>query len=112
MQTNVRFTPEAAALLQRILADHRDLILLLDDSSCCSNSNVMLREKEPSWPVSLLADIDGIRVFANPVLERNLKADRILIDALDFADDSLSLETNYGKRLIMSAESRPRANVS
>lgn len=105
MQANVQLTPSAAALLQRIHADHPGAILLLDDSSCCSNSNVMLREKEPGWPVSLLADIDGIRVFINPILERSLKADRILIDALDFADDSLSLETDYGKRLIMSVES-------
>ena len=104
MQPDVRFTPKAAALLQRIMADHPNFVLLLDDSSCCSNSNVMVREKEPSWPVSLLTEIDGIRVLANPVFERSLKADRILIDALDFADDSLSLETNYGKRFIMSVE--------
>jgi len=31
-----------------------------------------------------------------------LKATRIIIDAMDFADDSLSLETNYGKRFTMS----------
>ncbi len=111
MQANVRFTPNAAALLQRIRADHPDVILLLDDSSCCSNSNVMLREKEPSWPVSLLAKIEGVRVFINPVLERSLKAERILIDALDFADDSLSLETNYGKRLITSTN-KSKPNVS
>jgi len=64
----------------------------------------MLRENEPSWPVSLLADIDGVRVFVNPILERSLKAEEIVIDALDFADDSLSLETNYGKRFIMLVE--------
>jgi hypothetical protein len=63
----------------------------------------MARKGEPSWPVSLLAQVDGIMVFVNHVFERSLKADRILIDALDFVDDSLSLETDYGKRLIMSA---------
>ncbi len=112
MQANVQFTPKAAALLQRIRADHRDFVLLLDDSSCCSNSNVMLREREPSWPVSLLANIEGIRVFVNPVLERSLKAERILIDALDFADDSLSLETNYGKRLVTFIESKSKPKLS
>lgn len=104
MHPNVRLTPRAATLLQRISKEHNKLALLLDDSSCCSNSNVMLRENEPSWPVSLLAEIDGVRVFVNPILERSLKAERIIIDALDFADDSLSLETDYGKRLIMSVE--------
>jgi hypothetical protein len=65
----------------------------------------MLREKEPGWPVSLLADMDGIRVFINPILERSLNAIQIIIDSLDFADDSLSLETDYGRRLIMLVES-------
>ena len=97
-------TPTAAALLQTISKEHKKLVLLLDDTSCCSNSNVMLRENEPSWSVSLLAEIDGVRVLVNPILERSLKAERIVIDALDVADDSLSLETNYGKRFIMLVE--------
>jgi uncharacterized protein (DUF779 family) len=51
-----------------------------------------------------LANIDGLRVYINPVLEKSLKTDKILIDVLDFADDSFSLETNYGKRFSMSTE--------
>ncbi len=101
MHTSVQLTPKAATLLQRISKEHGKIVLLLDDTSCCSNSNVMLRENEPSWPVSLLAEIDGVRVFVDPILEKNLKAEQIFIDALDFADDSLSLETDYGKRLVM-----------
>lgn len=108
MPAKILFTAKAAALLQGIRADHRNLVLLLDDSSCCSNSSVMLREKEPSWPVTILADMDGIRVCINPVLERTLKPERVLIDALDFADDSLSLETDYGKRLIMTTETKSK----
>ena len=107
MHPGVRLTTTAAALLQTISKEHRSLVLLLDDTSCCSNSNVMLRESKPSWPVSLLAEIDGLRIFVNPVLERSLKAQQITIDALDFADDSLSLETDYGKRLTMSVEPKP-----
>jgi len=103
MHPNIRLTQKAATLLQRISKERRKLALLLYDTSCCSNSNVMLRENEPSWPVSLL-EIDGVRVFFNPILERSLKAKQILIDALDFADDSLSLETDYDKRLIMLVE--------
>jgi len=107
MHTNVRLTPRAATLLQRISKEHRELVLLLDDRSCCSNSNVMLRKNEPSWPVFLLAEMDGVRVFVNPILQRSLKAKEIIIDVLDFADDSLSLETDYGKRLIMSVDRGP-----
>ena len=112
MHPDVRLTPTAAALLQTISKEHRSLVLLLDDTSCCSNSNVMLRESEPSWPVSLLAEIDGLRIFVNPVLERSLKAEQITIDAIDFADDSLSLETDYGKRLTMSVEPGPTQRPS
>ena len=43
-----------------------------------------------------------MRTCINPVLERSLRGNRILIGTVDFADDSFSLETNYGKRLIMS----------
>jgi len=107
MQTNVRLTPRAATLLKIISKEQREVVLPLDDTSCCSNSNVMLRESKPSWPVSFLAEIDGLRIFVNPVFERSLKAEQITIDALDFADDSLSLETDYGKRLIMSVNRGP-----
>jgi len=102
MKTEVELTPQAASLLLGMRKDHPNLILLLDDTSCCSNSSVMARENKPSWPVDLLFEQDELKVYVNPVLTRSLKADRIIIDAIDFVDDSLSLETDYGKRLIMS----------
>ena len=105
MQPDVEFTPKAAALLLMIRAEHPDLMLLLDDTSCCANSNVMARKNRPSWPVDFLSEKDGVQVYINPVLGRSLKATRIVIDVMDFADDSLSLETNYGKRFTMSAVS-------
>lgn len=80
---------------------------MFDDTSCCSNSNVILRKNEPSWPISFLAEMDGVKVFVNPILQRSLKAKEIIIDALDFAEDSLSLETEYGKRFIMSVDRGP-----
>jgi uncharacterized protein (DUF779 family) len=104
MHPSIRLTSKAATLLQTISKEYKKPALLLDDTSCYSNSDVMLRENEPSWPVSLLAEIDGVRVFVNPILERSLKAKQIIIDALDFADDSLSLKRDYGKRLIMQVE--------
>ena len=103
MQPDVEFTPKAAALLLEMRAEHPGLMLLLDDTSCCANSNVMARERRPSWPVDLLSDRDGLQVYINPVLRKSLKSTRIIIDVMDFADDSLSLETNYGKRFTMSA---------
>src|SRR3972149_7114696 len=102
MQPDVEFTTKAATLLLRMQAEPPGLILLLDGTSCCANSNVMARERRPSWPVDFLSDKDGVQVYINPVLRKSLKATRIIIDTIDFADDSLSLETNYGKRFTMS----------
>jgi uncharacterized protein (DUF779 family) len=103
MLTDVEFTTKAAALLLKMRAERPHLMLLLDDTSCCANSNVMARENRPSWPIDLLSDRDGVQVYINPLLRKSLKATRIIIDVMDFADDSLSLETNYGKRFTMSA---------
>ena len=105
MTISVEFTAKAAALLLRMRAEHPNLVILLDDTSCCANSNVMVRENPPSWPVDLLSRNDGVRIYMNPVLRKSLRTARVVIDLLDFADDSLSLETNYGKRLFMSTAS-------
>ena len=102
MTIDVEFTTNATALLLRMQAEYPDLVLLLDSTSCCANSNVMVRENLPNWPVDLLLSNDGLRVCMNPVLRKSLRAARVVIDVLDFADDSLSLETNYGKRFFMS----------
>ena len=77
-------------------------MLLLDNTNCCSNSNVIARDGRPSWPVDLLAEIDAVQICINPILRESLRAKRIVIDAIDFVDDSLSLETDYGKRFTMS----------
>jgi uncharacterized protein (DUF779 family) len=103
MLPDVAFTSKAAALLLKMRAEHPALMLLLDDTSCCANSNVMARESRPSWPVDLLSDRDGVQVCINPVLRKSLKSTQIIIDVIDFADDSLSLETDYGKRFTMYA---------
>jgi len=105
MSPNVEFTAEAAAFLLRMRAEHRNLVILLDGASCCANSNVMVRESPPSWPVDLLSEKDGVPIYVNPVLRKSLPTVRVVIDVLDFADDSLSLETNYGKRFFMSTAS-------
>jgi uncharacterized protein (DUF779 family) len=102
MQSDVEFTQKAAALLLRMHAEHPSLMLLLDDTSCCANSNVMARVTRPSWSVDWLSEKDGVQVYISPVLRKSLKATRIIIDVMDFADDSLSLETDYGQRFMMS----------
>jgi len=98
----VEFTPTAAALLLKIRMEHPNLVLLIDDSSCCSNSNIIARANKPKWPVALVSNKDHVEIYMNPILQKSLRTDRILIDVLDFADDSFSLETDYGKRFVMT----------
>lgn len=105
MPPEIQFTSDAATLLLKMRAEHPNLMLLLDDTSCCSNSNVIARDTRPSWPVDLLAEIGAVQICINPILRKSLKVNRIVIDAIDFVDDSLSLETDYGKRFTMSTVS-------
>jgi len=55
--------------------------------------------------VDLLSEKDGVRVYINPVLRKSLQTAWVVIDVLDFADDSFSLETKFGKRFFKSAAS-------
>ncbi len=99
LKANVSFTHEAKELLKSMIDNHPDLALVLDNTTCCTVSNVFARIGAPPWEARR---IEGyVPVYIHPALERSLKSHRVIIDVLDFADDSLSLETNYGKRLVM-----------
>ncbi len=95
----IAFTRKAKELLGNIITDHPDLTLVLDDTTCCTVSNVFARRGAPPWAARR---IEGyIPVYVHPSLEKSLKSHGVIVDVLDFVDDSLSLETNYGKRFVM-----------
>ena len=98
---DVEFTGRAKELLRRIMNDYPNLALVLDDATCCTVSNVFARSGGPPWAAERLPGNLGVPIYLHPSYERNLKTRRVTIDTLDFADDSLSLETNYGKRFVM-----------
>ena len=95
------FTAKARELLKIILNEHPSLALVLDDTTCCTVSNVFARSEEPPWEAERIATYLGSPVYLHPSLRKSLKTRRVTIDVLDFADDSLSLETDYGKRFVM-----------
>lgn len=97
----VSFTPRARRLLDEVRREHKDLVVLLDDTTCCTVSNVFARAGRPAWQAYTLGDYYGVPMCVHPSLKKQLKGGRITIDVLDSADDSLSLETDYGKRFIM-----------
>jgi len=111
LPAEIVFTSDAASLMARMRSLYPNVVLLIDDTSCCANSNIMARNGPPSWPTALLAEKNGIKIYANPILQRNNTLSQMLIDVMDFADDSLSLETNLGKRLIMTMSHSYSANV-
>ncbi len=96
---DVIFTSKAKELLQRMMVDHPNLALVLDDSTCCAVSNVFARTGEPPWTARRLAGY--FPVYVHRSLEKSLKSGKVVVDVLDFSDDSLSLETNYDKRFVM-----------
>ena len=97
---DVAFTRKAKELLESMIIDHPDLTLVLDDTTCCTVSNVFARSGAPPWEGRR---IEGhVPVYIHPSLDKSLKSQRVIVDVLEFADDSLSLETNYGKRFVMT----------
>jgi len=68
MTVDVEFTTKATALLLGMQAEYPNLVMLLDSTRCCTNSNVMVRENPPSWPVDLLSRNVAVQVYMNPVL--------------------------------------------
>ncbi len=97
---------DAEKLLDEITREHPSLTLVLDDTTCCTVSNILARDGPP-WEASLVATYKTIPILMHPTLEKSLGKKKVTIDAVNFADDSLSRETNYGKRLLMLLSGNP-----
>src|SRR3990172_2862266 len=107
--TNFRvdISPEAFKLLSLVKNDceAKRIYVLLDDTGCCSLSNafVTCRDKRVSnddW-VRIMEE-DAIYVYANKMFVKTMTDGTLSLGVgpSDSESDSLSLETNYGKRLV------------
>ncbi len=97
----VLFTARSRKLLERIKSDEPELALVLGNATCCAVSNVFARRGRPGWETEEIGSYANIPIYVHPGFKRRLGREGVTIDAMDFTDYSLSLETNYGKRFMM-----------
>jgi uncharacterized protein (DUF779 family) len=97
----IEITNEAKEVIRELKKHHPDLSIVIESSSCCSNSSIFVRSNPPNGTVIYLGEYEGVKVFLDPILKSVLSFNRLILDVLDFSDDSLSLETNLGKRLTL-----------
>ena len=104
----LRSSERARELLAALAAEHRHLVVLLDDSGCCGPGNVFVQVEEPR-PVYLpVGAVGGVPVYIAPSFLRGANAAQIFLDVRPAPlDDSLSLETARGVRLTVAFESMP-----
>ncbi len=108
----VLFTPRSRNLLERIGRDEPDLVLVLGDATCCTVSNVFARSGKPAWEAEQVGAYANVPIYVHRAFKRRLGKGGVTIDAMDFADDSLSLETNYGKRFMMILSKSHRRDLA
>ncbi len=100
----IELTEKAKELIFELKKLYQNLSMVIENTSCCSNSSIFVRDNLPSGEIIFLKEIEGVKIFLDPSLKSLLNFNKLIIDVMDFTDDSLSLETNLGKRLILLAE--------
>ncbi len=108
----VLFTFRSKSLLERIRRDEPELALVLGDATCCTVSNVFARTGRPAWEAEEVGAYTNVPIYVHPAFKRRLEKGSVTIDTMDFADDSLSLETNYGKRFVMIMSKSHRTGLA
>ena len=98
----LRLTKEAEDALQQVIKEYREIYMLLGDTGCCGYSNVFLTSIPPESSYEYLGEDKGVKVYVHPLFKRAINPESINIDAVKVeVDDSFSLETNLGYRLIL-----------
>lgn len=101
----VKMSPEALSVLNSVKdnCETKRVYVLLDDAGCCGASNAFVtcsgaRLNTDNWvPIT---EEGGISVYANKMFIKTMKEGTFVLDVGDSdGGDSLSRETNYGKRL-------------
>lgn len=98
------FTDRAHRLIQRVHEKHRSLYLVLDDTGCCGFSNAFLKATSPGPAYQKLLENKSVEVYAHPRYLKTAETFReLVVDSVaDPVEDSFSLETQFGERLVVS----------
>lgn len=97
-------TPAAAAVVERAKGDRRGSLIITIGTGCCESTAPFLYED--FWPgpdQEQVGEVAGVPVFAPEYLRRLYRGDDGV--AIDVAEgvllESLSIETEYGVRLVL-----------
>ncbi len=86
------------------------LCVLLDDSGCCGPGNVFVQSESPQPSYRFYASVAGIPVYADPAFVRDARPSEVRLDVRSAPrDDSASLESRHGVRLVVAFVPRRRA---
>ena len=95
-------TSRAEEVLRRVKQEYGEVYILLGDTGCCGYSNVFLTTLKPESGYEYLGEYEGIEIYIHPSFKKAVSGENIRLDAVEVeVDDSFSLETNLGYRLIL-----------
>lgn len=110
----VEISAEASKLLRTVRdgSGHKRVYVFLDDAGCCDSSNTFVTSSSARLGIRdwvKVLDLEGVAVYGDERFLRTAKGGTLVLDVYpcDAASDSLSLETNYGKRLYAGLGTRP-----
>jgi uncharacterized protein (DUF779 family) len=100
----IEITEKAKEVIHDLRKSYPNLSMVIESTSCCSNSSIFVRDNPPTGDIIFLKELEGVKIYLDPSLKSLLNFNHLIIDVIDFTDDSLSLETNLNKRFILIAK--------
>jgi len=97
----IKITDKAKEIIYFLKNKYPNLSLVIESTSCCSISSVFARNNIPNGELIYIGEIEGVKFYLDNPMHTLLKMNQLIIDVIDFTDDSLSLETDIGKRFIL-----------
>ena len=104
----VELTKKAEEVMRRVIQEYGKVYMILGDTGCCGYSNVFLTTFHPESSYEYVGEYSGAEIYVHHAFRHVVDEDIINIDAVEIdVDDSFSLETNFGYRLIL----KPSQNI-
>ncbi len=100
---HVEVAPAVVELLAHIRHDRRGSLAFTIGNGCCdSTAPYLFEDAVPAPGDTIVGDVDGIPIRAPETLRALYPDDTLVIDVVDDpAADSLSVETEYGRRFVL-----------
>lgn len=102
----IEATERSKAIIERSKGDRAGILTITIGTGCCESTAPFLYED--FWPgpdQEVVGDVAGVKVYAPDYLRALYPDDEtVVIDVIDEMAESLSIETEYGCRLVLRGE--------